>query len=411
MNEIEEWLNSRIGLNFRSGLDRMRQAVRLLGSPERAYPAIHVTGTNGKGSAIAFMRNLFAGQGLKVGSFTSPHIISIHDRICVNGQPISDEDFVRLGLHIQKMESELLKPQDQLSYFEILTLLAFLYFREQQVDLALIEVGIGGLLDTTNVLTGAVSVVTSVGLDHQETLGSSVEAIARQKAGIFKQGCPAVIGPLPEAARLVCRERAQELGLGLYEYGRDFSWSHQTFRNSSVSLSGLQLGLKGHYQEENAALALQAFLLFMERQGWQLDTAAIQEGLRTTRWAGRLEEVSPGIYLDGAHNLPALQRLAEFIQSQDGKDCTVLFGALKRKDYGGMLAYLQEVLPAGALTVTTFAYGEAVGQAEIGTFAYTDDYRTFIENFKKNRKSKQLLFITGSLYFIAEVRAELTAAD
>ena len=152
MNEIEKWLNGRIGLNFRSGLERMQRAVDLLGNPEGAYPVIHVTGTNGKGSTIAFMRNLFADQGKKVASFTSPHMVSVHDRICINGLPISDTDFVRLGRQIQEMESELVKTHDQLSYFEILTLLAFLYFREEKVDLALIEVGIGGLLDTTNVL-------------------------------------------------------------------------------------------------------------------------------------------------------------------------------------------------------------------------------------------------------------------
>ena len=206
MNEIEEWLNSRIGLNFRSGLGRMQQAVALLGNPERSYPTIHVTGTNGKGSTIAFMRRLFAEHGRKTGSFTSPHMISIHDRICINGQPIASADFIRLGQQVQKMEQELLKSHDQLSYFEILTLIAFLYFKEQAVDLALIEVGIGGLLDTTNVIRGDIAVISSVGLDHQETLGRSLTAITEQKAGIFKSGRPAVIGPLPEEARLVCEQ-------------------------------------------------------------------------------------------------------------------------------------------------------------------------------------------------------------
>ena len=345
MNEIEEWLNSRIGINFRSGLGRMQQAVTLLGNPERSYPTIHVTGTNGKGSTIAFMRRLFAEHGRKTGSFTSPHMISIHDRICINGQPIAPADFIRLGQEVQKMEQELLKSHDQLSYFEILTLIAFLYFKEQEVDIALIEVGIGGLLDTTNVITGDIAVISSVGLDHQETLGKSLTAIAEQKAGIFKPGRPAVIGPLPEEARLVCAQRAQELGIELYQYGRDFSLANQTFSNSTRTLSNLELGLKGAYQEENAALALQAFLLFMQQQGWEIDSARIRTGLQETRWAGRLEEVSPGIYLDGAHNLPALERLVEFIQSQKDKECLLLFGALKRKDYSTMLAYLREALP------------------------------------------------------------------
>ena len=236
MNEIEEWLNSRIGLNFRSGLGRMQRAVALFGNPEQSFPTIHVTGTNGKGSTIAFMRRLFAEHGRKTGSFTSPHMISIHDRICINGQPIAPADFIRLGQEVQKMEQELLKSHDQLSYFEIMTLIAFLYFKEQEVDIALIEVGIGGLLDTTNVITGDIAAISSVGLDHQETLGRSLTAIAEQKAGIFKPGRPAVIGPLPEEARLVCDQRAQELGIELYQYGRDFSLTNQTFSNSTRNL-------------------------------------------------------------------------------------------------------------------------------------------------------------------------------
>lgn len=409
MNEIEEWLNSRIGLNFRSGLGRMQQAVALLGNPERSYPTIHVTGTNGKGSTIAFMRQLFAGHGRKTGSFTSPHMISVHDRICINGQPITSADFIRLGQQVQKMEQELLKSHDQLSYFEILTVIAFLYFKEQEVDLALIEVGIGGLLDTTNVIRGDIAVISSVGLDHQETLGTSLTAIAEQKAGIFKLGRPAVIGPLPEEARLVFEQRAQELGIELYQYGRDFSLANQTFSNSTMTLSNLELGLKGGYQEENAALALQAFLLFMQQQGWEIDSAKIRTALQETRWAGRLEEASPGIYLDGAHNLPALERLVEFIQSQNDKECLLLFGALKRKNYSAMLAYLREALPDVQLTVTSFSDGDSVGSAEAEGFRYVEDYRQLIQNFKERQNDNQLLFITGSLYFIAEVRAYLTS--
>ena len=405
MNEIEKWLNGRIGLNFRSGLERMQRAVDLLGNPEGAYPVIHVTGTNGKGSTIAFMRNLFAYQGKKVASFTSPHMVSIHDRICINGFPISDADFVRLGRQIQEMERELIKTHDQLSYFEILTLLAFLYFREEQVDLALIEVGIGGLLDTTNVLDGQVAVVTSVGLDHQETLGQTLTAIAEQKAGIFKNGCSAVIGPLPEEARQVCEQRAANLDL--YEYGRDFSFSDGSFKNKDLLLSHVTLGLQGAYQEENAALALQAFLLFMKQMDWEIDFSLFSSSLRKTHWAGRLEEISPNIYLDGAHNLPALARLVEFIKGQKGKTCSLLFGALKRKDYSGMLAYLQEALPEVQVTVTSFDYGESVGQAEAADFDYVADYRAFIENFKQKQTADQVLFVTGSLYFIAEVRAYL----
>ena len=414
MNEIETWLESRIGLNFRSGLERMSQAISLLDHPEENYPIIHVTGTNGKGSSIAFMSQLFAEHKKKVGTFTSPHMVSIYDRICVNHKPISDKDFVRIGRRIQAMERKLLRTQDPLSYFEILTLIALLYFEEEQVDVALIEVGIGGLLDATNVVIGDVAVVTSVGLDHQETLGDSIVAIAEQKAGIFKKKERAVIGPLAEEARRVCELRADELGVVLYEHGRDFSFSKGQFSNQDKMIVGLQLGLKGTYQEENAAVALQSFLLFMKQQNWQPQVKWIRKALQEIHWAGRLEYFERGIYLDGAHNLPALSRLVEFIRQQEQKEIFLLFGALKRKNYQGMLSYLKQELPDVRLTITTFEDDGAIDKWNLTTETYVSSYREFIEQFIKKSTDSQLLFVTGSLYFIAEVRSfllekELTA--
>ncbi|VUX01278.1 Folylpolyglutamate synthase [Streptococcus constellatus] len=404
MNEIETWLESRIGLNFRSGLERMRQAISFLDHPEENYPIIHVTGTNGKGSTIAFMSQLFVQHEKKVGTFTSPHMASIHDRICINHEPISDNDFIRIGHRIQAMEKQLLQP---LSYFEILMLMALLYFNEEQVDVALIEVGIGGLLDTTNVLTGDIAVVTSVGLDHQETLGDSIVAIAEQKAGIFKEKKIAVIGPLAEEARRVCELRANELGTVLYEYGRDFSFSKGQFSNQDEMIADLQINLKGTYQEENAAVALQSFLLFMKQQNWQPQVKWIRKALQETHWAGRLEYFERGIYLDGAHNLPALSRLVEFIRQQERKEIFLLFGALKRKNYQGMLSYLKQELPDVRLTITTFEDDGAIDKQNLTTETYVSSYREFIEQFIKNSTDHQLLFVTGSLYFIAEVRAFL----
>ena len=404
MNEIETWLESRIGLNFRSGLERMRQAISLLDHPEENYPIIHVTGTNGKGSTIAFMSQLFVQHEKKVGTFTSPHMASIHDRICINHEPISDNDFIRIGHRIQAMEKQLLQP---LSYFEILTLMALLYFNEEQVEVALIEVGIGGLLDTTNVLTGDIAVVTSVGLDHQETLGDSIVAIAEQKAGIFKEKKIAVIGPLAEEARRVCELRANELETVLYEYGRDFSFPKGQFSNQDEMIADLQISLKGTYQEENAAVALQSFLLFMKQQNWQPQVKRIRKALQQTHWAGRLEYFERGIYLDGAHNLPALSRLVEFIHQQEQKEIFLLFGALKRKNYQGMLSYLQQELPHVQLFVTTFEDDGAIDKQNLTTETYVSSYREFIEQFIKNSSDHQLLFVTGSLYFIAEVRAFL----
>lgn len=409
MFEVEEWLNSRIGLNFRSGLGRMQQAVDLLGNPEKSYPIIHVTGTNGKGSTIAFMRELFMGHGKKVASFTSPHIVSINDRICINGQPIADIDFIRLAEQIKEMEKTLLQTHDQLSFFELLTLIAFLYFREQEVDLVLLEVGIGGLLDTTNVVTGEIAVITSIGLDHQETLGDSLEAIAEQKAGIFKVGKKAVIARLAPEASLVCQKETDSLAVDLYQAGQDFSMQDGDFSSSLLNISQLKIGLEGAYQQENAALALQTFLLFMREGKEAVDEQVVRQALEKAHWAGRLERIRPQIYLDGAHNLPALTRLVEFIKAkeQEGYRPQILFGALKRKDYQGMLAYLTEKLPQVELKVTGFDYQGSLDETDVTGYDIVPSYREFISDFEARADAQDLLFVTGSLYFISEVRSHI----
>lgn len=413
MFEVEKWLHSRIGLNFRSGLGRMQRAVDLLGNPEQTYPIIHVTGTNGKGSTIAFMRELFVSHGKKVGTFTSPHIVSIHDRICINGEPISDADFIRLADQVKAMEQRLLETHDQLSFFELLTLIALLYFKEQGVDIVLLEVGIGGLLDTTNVVTGEIAVITSIGLDHQETLGNSLAEIAGQKAGIFKSGKSAVIANLAPEAQMVCHKVAEDLDVTLYQADQDFSFKNGCFSSSLADLNQLKLGLEGTHQEGNAALALQAFLLFMAQREENVDKEEIRAALRTTRWAGRLEAITAHIYLDGAHNLPALERLVEFIQEkiQQGYQAQILFGALKRKDYGGMLTYLTEHLPDTTLYVTSFDYQGSLEEQDLGSYRNIASYRDFIDHFEASAGEQDLLFVTGSLYFISEVRAYLMASD
>ena len=413
MFEVEKWLHSRIGLNFRSGLGRMQRAVDLLGNPEQTYPIIHVTGTNGKGSTIAFMRELFVAHGKTVGTFTSPHIVSIHDRICINGEPISDEDFIRLADQVKAMEQRLLETHDQLSFFELLTLIALLYFREQEVELVLLEVGIGGLLDTTNVVTGEIAVITSIGLDHQETLGDSLEEIAKQKAGIFKPGKSAIIANLAPEAQFVCQRTSHDLDVTLYQADRDFSFKNGHFSSSLANLNQLKLGLEGAYQEENAALALQAFLLFMAQRDEKVNQEAVRVALQATKWAGRLEAVTEHIYLDGAHNLPALERLVEFIQEkiQQGYQPQILFGALKRKDYSGMLTYLTEHLPDVVLYVTSFDYQGSLEEQDLGDYTSIASYRDFIDNLEASAQEKDLLFVTGSLYFISEVRACIMASE
>ena len=363
MNKIEQWMNSRIGLNFRSGLDRMEQAVSLLGRPDKAYPILHVTGTNGKGSTIAFLRQLLMAHGKKVGTFTSPHMISIHDRICIGDRPISDEDFTRIGQEVQQMEQTLLQTQDQLSYFEIICLMAL--------------------------------------------LGGTIAEIAQQKAGIFKKGKKAVVGPLSDDAIAVCQERAEQLAVALHAFQKDFGLEQGRFWNENVDLVLPSLGLKGDYQRENAAVALEAFLLYMEGLDQEVDMEQVKHALQETRWPGRLELFGDQVYLDGAHNPHAMLRLIEFAKSLAGKRVKILFGALKRKDYSGMLQTLQAGLPEAELILTTFHYGEVVAQGDRQDLPYVADYKAYIKEFMDQSRPDEVLFVTGSLYFIAEVRAFL----
>ena len=412
MKETLDWLHGRIGLNFAVVPDEVKmakvfRAAELLGNPQKSYPSIHVTGTNGKGSTIAFMRELFLAHDKRVGTFTSPHMVSIHDRICVDSKPISDSDFVRLATQVRQMEEVLVADYEPLSFFEILTLMGLLYFKEQAVDVCLLEVGIGGLLDTTNIVTGEIALVTSVGLDHQETLGSTLEEIARQKAGIFKPGQQAVLGPLPAVAKGICQAEARNLGTELFCYGEDFSWSDGQFESQGFKVEGLILSLRGEFQTENAALALQAFKLFMDKRDFPVDKSKIQMALAQTAWPGRLELVAERIYLDGAHNLPALERLVDFIKCQKNRNIYLLFGALKRKDYQEMLSYVEQELSTAQLFVTSFSYDGALEQKDIGHQRFVDNFVDFVDNFVNRSSSDQLLFITGSLYFISEVRAYL----
>ena len=247
--------------------------------------------------------------------------------------------------------------------------------------------------------------ITSVGLDHQETLGGTIAEIAQQKAGIFKEGKKAVVGPLPAEAAAICQEKAEQLAVDLHAFRKDFGLKQDRFWNENVELVLPSLGLKGDYQRENAAVALEAFLLYMEGQPQAVDLDLIQLALQETRWPGRLELVGDQLYLDGAHNPHAMVRLIEFAKSLDGKRVKILFGALKRKDYSGMLETLQAGLPEAELMLTTFHYGEVVAQGDRQDLPYVADYKAYIQEFMARRHPDEVLFVTGSLYFIAEVRA------
>lgn len=400
---LENWLNAKQGQVFHYKMEKIEYALELLGNPQFTVPVIHVAGTNGKGSTIAFLRQLFQTHGLRVGSFVSPHMVSVHDRVCINSLPISDPDFQRYLQKVYDLEQEVATRYESFRYFEVMVLIMFLYFKDQQPDLALVEVGIGGLLDTTNVVAPALSVITSIGMDHQDLLGSTLREIAEQKAGIIKQNVPVVLGPLCPETTAICRHIAQDKQASVYQFGQEFTYKAGQFSNADLELSELVLGLAGQHQEENAAVALQTFLLYMASIQKTVSLQLIKNALAQTSWAGRLELVvqEPKIYLDGAHNVPAIERLIDFIQEQD-EPVTILFSALRRKDFQEMLELLEEKLPHTPLVLTSFAYDGALSEENRQGREYVENYQKFIEDWQSSEQG--ILIVTGSLYFISEVR-------
>lgn len=302
------------------GLDRIVNLLANLGNPHHQVPVIHVAGTNGKGSVCAYLSSVLTEAGYRTGRYTSPHLVDWTERICLNEQPISSEELNQL---LEKVQA-LIRPDDEsATQFEVITAAAWLYFAQQQVDVAVVEVGLGGRLDATNVcLQPLVTLVTSISREHWQQLGPTIADIAREKAGILKPGCAVVVGPLPPEADKVVRSRALELQCPLFtpQPARQIAkgWAeYETIQNSK--LIKYPLPLAGQIQLTNSALALAA-LEILQQQGWQISEEAIINGMAKTQWPGRMQWTTwknHKLLLDGAHNTAAAQVLRQYIDSLD----------------------------------------------------------------------------------------------
>ena len=409
-------------------LKRMRRFLAELGNPQDGLRYIHVTGTNGKGSAVAMMRSMLLASGLDVGSFTSPFITRFNERIEYNAKQISDEDLVRLTNQVAKVVAKLDQelPEGGPTEFEIDTAIMFCYMAEKKPDVVLLEVGIGGLFDSTNVIIPAVSVITTVGWDHMKYLGNTLAEIAQQKAGIIKDGKPVVIGNLPESAERVVRSTAAKLNSTVYALGDDFKISkeksHHFYAEIKYQGPGLpnfccQLGLGGDYQVENAGVALMATQQFLNSLHLPVDRTALKKGLASTCWPGRLEVVndSPLVLLDGAHNLPGVQALVKTIKDDfSDRDVYLLVAILADKQYDLMLGELAS-LGNVHITVTHFAGpGPKRPSADLATVAkevparypiqVNEQWQLAFQEIASQLSSEDVMIVTGSLYFISEVR-------
>ena len=414
MQTVREWILDRMKYKRKYGLDRMRVLMSLLGNPQDDYPIIHVTGTNGKGSTIAMLSSLFVHHGQRVGAFVSPHLIDYTDRFLINGNVMPEEEFEIVGNLVQQAEATLIDEYEPLSFFEIMTAMTLVYFSRKKVEVALLEVGIGGLLDTTNIVNSTMSVITSIGLDHEEMLGNTLEEIAIQKTGIFKQNQVVVLGNLPTEALKVAEVVGKAYNCDIHQFKREFNLELVEdgfiFTNADTRIHIPYLNLKGNYQLENAAVSLECFLRFKKKFQLPIELSAIQESFQTVIWTGRMEVVhqSPTVILDGAHNIHALKRFVETVKQHGELEAqqTILFSALKRKHYKEMVDYLRKELPKARLVVTTFEYAGAIEKTDYPSseIEFVENAQQFIENYINKRSDQETLWITGSLYFISFIR-------
>ena len=411
---IQEWLKKSESIPRKHGLYRMEAILEALGNPERGLKSIHIAGTNGKGSTAAMVTAFAKAHGLRVGTFTSPHMDSIRERIQLDGVPLGEEPFWQAASVVREVENRLFEEWGAFNYFEILTAMMFVVFQQEGVDLAIIEVGIGGLLDNTNVGHPLVSVITTIGLDHQDLLGSTLEEITAQKAGIIKAGQQVVVGPVTRECMDVIRSTASKQGATVQAFGEDFSLVEDSYQDTELTIPLEQLSLKGAFQKENATVAIRAFRSWMEATGRSVQPEFIEAALRVVSWPGRMEvlQETPLVIIDGAHNLPAIERLVQNMTARVGKKQTLLFSALTRKDSQQMLLRLQEAIPDVNIILTSFhpSRGMSIARSDVEAYldspqiSYEESFEDVIDRFASSTDDKSELWVTGSLYFIAEVR-------
>lgn len=431
-------------------LDRMRQLLVRLGNPDAGMPIVHIAGTKGKGSTAAMVANGMHAAGYDTGLFSSPHLERIEERFAVNGQPCAGDELVALVEQlrpiVQVMDAEAKQQDTGISgptYFELTTAIALMHFAQRKVDIAVLEVGMGGRLDSTNVCQPAVTVITSISLDHTKQLGTTHAAIAAEKSGIIKPGVPLLYGPMEPEARQVIDSVAAQHGCRVLASGRDFSFAYRPpqqldrraawgkldvelqFGDEPISLKGLPLQLLGGHQAANAALAV-AVLIELRQQGWLTSTEAIHKGLQSTSLSGRIEIVRrrPTVVIDVAHNVAAAQALVEVLQTSFAiNQRMLLLAATRDKDVRGII---QTLLPHFAKVVVT-EYQEnsravkterlsemvreelrAMGRSDSDLRAIADP-RAALDYALQQAEPDQLVCITGSFFIVSELRPALLA--
>lgn len=403
-------------------LERVVEFLEELGNPHTCYPKLHVAGTKGKGSVSAMLASIGKAAGLKTGLYTSPHLHTYRERMQINGEPISRTDMAALLTELRPR----IEAHPQLTIFEVTTALAFLYFARQQVDLAVIEVGLGGRLDATNVITPLVSVITSISFDHTYLLGDTLAAIAGEKAGIIKPGVPVVVAPQPAEAREVFEQvaMARQAPLTLVERTWTCELRERSLHQQRITLQHRQhpnafegeyeLPLIGIFQRENATVAVAAAAVAQEQGLEAFTPAAVRQGLAQTVWPGRMEILhkDPLLVVDCAHNAYSAQMLARSLEEWfPGRRWILIFGASEDKDLTGML---QALLPLSVHVVVTRSYHpRAVSPyqladlcADLGRGAeIAVSPQRALEQACQHQQGDVGILVTGSVFMVADMRA------
>lgn len=410
-------------------LDRMHRLAALLDDPHRAVRTVHVAGTKGKGSTCEMTAACLEACGYTVGVYTSPHLIDIRERVRINRRNIGEEAFVRCGQRVADAAANLTEQDGTPTFFELITALAFVHFAEQAVDVAVIETGLGGRLDSTNIVTPEVTAITSISLDHTQILGDTVEKIAAEKAGIFKPGVPAVSAPQADGVVEVLRRAAEATGAPFGVVGKDIdaSWRFDARNNlgphhriSLVSprneFDHLLVPLRGEHQAVNCAVALSILDKLCER-GFKTPATRVTKGLATVRMPGRMERVweRPRIIADGAHNAESVRCLMKALSAHETYDSlVVIFGCAADKDIQGML---HEVGLAADKVIFTKTTGNARAcepeqlqrrLSDEGKMSQTaPDVAEAINLAARAVGREDLILITGSLHLVGEAKKRL----
>ena len=416
-NESLRYLSSLESFGIKPGMQRISLLLEKLGHPEKAVHFVHVAGTNGKGSVTSMLTSIFAAAGLKTGKFISPHLVKWNERIQINGEDVSDEKLAQVITAVKEVADEVAVELEQPTQFEIFTAAAFLLFAQWPLDLVVVEVGMGGLLDSTNVIIPECVVITNVSMDHTDRCGHTIEEIAEQKAGIIKEGVPVVTAAESVALSAII-DKAAPVKADIHLLRRDFtaislggSIEQQKFLfRQGEYVATLTVSLGGDHQVSNAALAVAAARLLTKHYP-SIDTAAIEQGLLSVKWPGRLERIAeqPDIILDGAHNLHGAAALRRALNKYyAGRSICFILGIMRDKDVEGIVRELvkqeDSLIAVPADKSVRAALPEVIAAVLPEQAQAEQDFAVALDKARQIAGSDGVICIAGSLYLVGRAK-------